>query len=170
MPTYRDNAKEFMDRVERVDITDYVQTFLIGFRKKHGNILKMNSVGEAGYLKQLLNSPQGKVCSPFENLNGFFYWNTQKVDFVPSNLGGSKGFLFYFICSYCGSRAKYLYRHRTYDEPSCRACCKLGYVPQSRRQTRYLSRLIRKPYLSGEAKWALIKYAGITKEDLPQEV
>lgn len=152
-----------MDRVERIDITDYVQTFLLGFRKKHGNILNMSDSGNVGYVKTLLNSSENRICPYLEKFNGFFYWNSQKVDFVSSNL--HKGYLFYFVCAYCDRRAKYLYRYRTYDQPSCRSCCKLGYVPPSRK-TRSISRLARKPYLSSDDRYWLIQRAGITFEDL----
>lgn len=131
MTIYRHNDKEFIDRIERIDITDYVQTFLLGFKKNHGVALKINNFGTAEYLKSLLNSSQNRVCLPLESLNGFFYWNSQKVDFVSSNL--SKGYIFYFACSYCDKRVKYLYQYRTYDEPSCRTCCKFGYVPHLKR-------------------------------------
>lgn len=168
MTTYRRqntdyDEKDFIDRVERIDITDYVQTFLLGFRKKHGIALKINHQGEAEYLKKLLSVPENRICSPLETENGFFYWNTQKVDFVPSNL--KKGYLFYFVCIYCDQRVKYLYRHRTYNQPSCRTCCKLGYVPPSRK-TRSLSRLARKPYFSSEDRYWIAKRVGITEADI----
>ncbi len=165
----RDFDKDFMNKAERIDITDYVQSFLLGFRKKHGRILKMSLIDHADYLKTLLNSSQNRICPYLEKFNGFFYWNSQKVDFIPSNL--HKGYLFYFICAYCDRRVKYLYKYRTYNEPSCRTCCKLGYAPsQSRRQTRNLSRLIHKPYLHSEDKYLLAKWAGITREDIPTEI
>ncbi len=170
MTTYRRRIEEqadrdFMERVERLDITDYVQTFLLAFRKKNGIAIKMNYQGGAEYLKSLLNAPENKICPTLESLNGFFYWNTQKVNFVPSNL--RRGYLFYFVCVYCDRRVKYLYRYRMYEQPACRMCCKLGYVPtQSKRLTRNLSRLIHKPYLHSEDKYQLAKWAGITSEDL----
>ena len=163
----RDFNKDFMSKVERLDITDYVQTFVRNYNKQHGIKLQTGYLNGAEYLKGLLNVSQDKVVPYLEKLDGFFYWNTQKVDFVSSNL--HKGHLFYFICAYCDRRVKYLYRYRTYDQPSCRTCCKIGYAPtQSRRQVRNLSRLIRKPYLSREEKHWIIKRAGITKEDINQ--
>jgi hypothetical protein len=161
----RDFDKDFMSEVERLDITDYVQTFVRNYNKQRGIKLQTEYLSGVQYLKGLLNASQDKVVPYLEKIDGFFYWNTQKVDFVPSNL--LKGYLFYFICIYCDRRVKYLYRHKTYEQPSCRTCCKLGYPPsQSRRQTRNLSRLIHKPYLHNEDKYLLAKWAGIKKEDL----
>lgn len=167
MTMYRHQDKDFMERAERLDITDYVQTFMLNFKQKKGVLLKINYFDGADYLKQLLNSPENKICSPLESINEFFYWSPQKVDFIPSNLGKNKGYVFYFICIYCETRVKYLYKYRTYESPMCRTCCKLGYVPPSRR-ARNISRLIRKPYLSSEAKYLIVKYAGITKKDVPE--
>lgn len=133
MTTYRHNDREFIDRVERIDITDYVQNFLNAFRRKYGKPLQNKYSTGAEYLRNLLNTPENRVCGQLEQSGGFFYWNSQKVDFIPSNLGENKGFLFYFLCSYCNRRTKYLYRYRTYDEPSCRNCCKLGYVPKPKK-------------------------------------
>lgn len=47
MTTYRyknteQADKDFMDRVERIDITDYVQTFVLSYNKKHNIKLKTN--------------------------------------------------------------------------------------------------------------------------------
>ena len=167
MTTYRYKTieqadKDFIERVERINITDYVKTFVLSYNKKHNIKLKTNYSTGVEYLKTLLNSSQERVCPYLEQLNGFFYWNTQKVDFVPSNL--HKGYLFYFVCSYCERRVKYLYRYKTYNEPSCRTCCDLEYISPNRK-TRSLSRLARKPYLSSEDRFWIIKHAGITKED-----
>jgi hypothetical protein len=153
---------------ERLDITDYMKTFVRNYNKKYGVKLKTGYLGGAEYLKGLLNASQDKVVPYLEKLEGLFYWNTQKVDFVPSNL--QRGYIFYFICTYCDRKVKYLFRHKTYEQPACRICCDIGYAPtQSRRQTRNLSRLIHKKYLHSEDKYMLAKYAGITKEDLPTE-
>ncbi len=168
MPTYRHSNKDFMDKIRRIDITDYVQTFVLSYSKRHGIKLKIQHFSGAIHLKNLLNTPENRICSPLESLNDFFYWSPQKVDFVASNLGQHRGFIFYFICIYCDSRVKYLYRYRTYESAACRKCCKLGYVPPSRK-TRSISRLIRKPYFSSEDKYMLIKQIGITKKDIPDE-
>ena len=167
MTTYLHKDTDFIERMERINITDYVQTFLMGLKKKYGTVLKISYLDGAEHFKKILNAPENKVCSPLESLNGFYYWNGQKVDILPSNLGYKKGYIFYFICTSCDQRVKYIFKYKTYDLPMCRTCCGLKYVPQSRRQTRNLSRLIRKSYLSSEAKWAIIKYAGITREDIP---
>jgi hypothetical protein len=174
MTTYRyqnQDQWDFITEPDRIDITDYVHTFVRAYNKKYDVKLKTGYLGGAEYLKGLLNASQDKVVPYLEKLEGLFYWNSQKVDFVPSNLGENKGYLFYFICAYCDSRVKLLFRRKICEQPACRTCCDIGYKPtQSRRQVRRLSRLIHKPYLHSEDKQALIKYAGITKEDIPEDL
>ena len=160
-----------MAEPDRINITDYVHTFVRAYNKKYGVKLKTGYLGGAEYLKGLLNASQDKVVPYLEKLEGLFYWNSQKVDFMPSNLGENKGYLFYFICAYCDSRVKLLFRRKICEQPACRTCCDIGYKPtQSRRQVRRLSRLIHKKYLHSEDKQALIKYAGITKEDILEDL
>lgn len=162
---------DFTAEPDRINITDYVHTFVRAYNKKYGVKLKTGYLGGAEYLKRLLNASQDKVAPYLEKLEGLFYWNSQRVDFVPSNLGENKGYLFYFICAYCDSRVKLLFRRKIGEQPACRTCRDIGYKPtQSRRQVRRLSRLIHKKYLHSEDKQALIKYAGITKEDIPTDL
>jgi len=174
MTTYRypnQDQEDFTAEPDRIDITDYVHTFVRAYNKKYGVKLKTGYLGGAEYLKGLLNASQDKVVPYLEKLEGLFYWNSQRVDFVPSNLGENKGYLFYFICAYCDNRVKLLFRRKIYEQPACSTCCGIGYKPtQARRQTRKLSRLIHQQYLHSEDKQALIKYAGITREDIPEDL
>lgn len=153
----------------RIDISEYVREFLFNV-KKQGGALNANHASGAIHMKELLNNPAYTTFKSIRDFrDGFFYWNEQKVDYVPSNLGRGRGYLFYFICNGCGRRIKYLYECTPLDTPLCRICCCLGYKEPSRK-ARYLSRLLRKSYLSSEAKYMLIKRAGITREDIPDEI
>lgn len=156
------NAEE----LERINISDYIREFLVHIRKKEGRVINANHLGSAMHMKELLNDPRYTAFKSVKDVdNGFSYWSEQKVDYVPSNLGRGKGYLFYFICNGCNRRVKYLYEYNLCYSPLCRTCCRLKYKAPTRK-ARELSRLIRKPYLSGEAKYMLIKRAGLTVQDV----
>ena len=74
MTTYRYKTieqadKDFIERVERINITDYVKTFVLSYNKKHNIKLKTNYSTGVEYLKTLLNSSQERVCPYLEQLN-----------------------------------------------------------------------------------------------------
>ncbi|MEI6396589.1 MAG: hypothetical protein WCO48_00735 [Candidatus Taylorbacteria bacterium] len=98
------------------------------------------------------------------NIKELLNKSQQKVDYVSSNL--DKGYIFYFICSGCRRRVKYLYEHDPFDSPLCRVCCKLGYKPYTEKSQK-LSKIFRKPILSPDDKYMIIKLAGITRDDVP---
>lgn len=133
--------KEFTDRIERLDITDYVQNFLLLYSKQRGAVLN-NYLGDVEYLKDLLNNHKDVITRPLERISGFNYWSEQKVDYVSSNLGQNRGYIFYYICYQCDRRVKYLYRYKAYELPMCRICCHIKYVSPSRKERR-ISRLAR---------------------------
>ncbi len=148
----------------RKDITDYVRSFVLHMRKTEGRVLTARHRDETEYMKSLMNDPKNTTYKSFPDFrDGDYFWHHQRVDFVTSNLG--KGFVFYFICNSCRQRAKYLYEYSPLQSPLCRVCCRLPY-PVSSRQARYMSRLLRKPYLSSEDKQALVRRAGIRIEDV----
>lgn len=152
--------------LERKDITDYVRSFVLHVRHGEGRVLKASHRGMAEYMKGLINLPENTTFKSMRDFrDGYYFWHDQKVDFVPSNLGQDRGFIFYFVCNGCGRRAKYLYEYSTIESPLCHVCCRLHYPAPSRR-ARDISRLLRKPYLSSEAKYMLIRRAGITAEDV----
>lgn len=148
----------------RVDITDYVQEFVMHMRRTQGRIFDRRHPGEAENMKQMMNDPRNTTFKSIRDLrDGDYYWHEQKVDYVRSNL--KRGFIFYFICNACGRRARYLYEYSSLESPLCRICCRLNYE-QPGRKAREISRLIRRPYLSTEAKHILIRRAGITSDDI----
>ena len=151
---------------DSIDISDYLIQFLrelpsVRNYKKRG----IRSTWEANHIKELANDSRNTEFKSTRSVQGDFFWAEQKVDFVPSNLGEGKGFVFYFLCNSCERRVKYLYYMSMISEPLCRTCCRLGYK-QSTRKERSLSRLINRPYLSSEHKYLLMKEIGITREDI----
>ncbi len=166
---YTHHNKEIPQRMERRDITDYIRTGLLHLQQK-GYRFNLSHPLEVKRLQELLNDPRNTTFKSAKDVSsGFCYWNEQRVDFIPSNLGKEHGFIFYFLCNSCHRRVKYLYEYNLCYSPLCRTCCRLKYKAPSRK-ARELSRLIRKPYLSVEAKYMLIKKAGIRKEDIPDDL
>lgn len=53
-----------------------------------------------------------------------------QFDFVPSNFGEGRGYIFYFICPGCERRVKYLYMPRGTTVYRCRNCYNLRYPPR----------------------------------------
>lgn len=124
---YNHKNKEILDRIIRIDITDYVQAFLIERKKIDWFAPKVANWDQVSYIKEELNKPENTTYKSMRDLQGFYYWNVQKVDFVPSNLGEGRGFVFYFVCSECERRVKYLYEYSSCASPLCRICCRLKY-------------------------------------------
>ncbi len=150
----------------RIDIRNYVTNFLQCIREKEGRTFRTNHDGEVAYMKQLLNDPKYTAFKSMDDFRtGIPFWHKQEVDCVPSNLGGGRGSIFYFICNCCNRRMKYLYRYSELESPLCRVCCRLKYEAPTRK-ARMFSKLLRKTYLSSEDKYLIIQRAGITLDDL----
>jgi len=162
----RSNKKEPPITVfDRKDITDYVRAFIFYMRESQGRVFDTRHRGNVSYMVELMNDPRNTAFKSVRDVfgDGRPFWHEQRVDVVPSNL--RRGFVFYFRCNGCGYRVKYLYEYSTMKTPLCRICCRLKY-PQPSRNARRLSKLIRQPYLSSEAKRQIIKRVGITMEDV----
>lgn len=167
MTIYTHKKPAILERIEPINITDYVKKGIMELGRK-GYCFNFGHPLEAERLKQLLNDPQNTTFkSTRDPSDGLYFWHDQKITFVRSNLGNSKGSIFYFICNSCHRRVKLLYEYSSCYPPLCRKCCRLGYKYPNRK-ARDLSRILRKPYLHREDKHWIIKRAGITKEDIPE--
>ena len=134
-------------------------------RRKESRNFDTRDLTDAIRMRERLDDPLQTTYKSMRDIrDSGFYWGTQRVDMVPSNLGQRKGYIFYFRCNGCGRRAKHLYVFSMLKSPLCRVCCRISYKQPNRKQ-RTLSKLLNMPYLSTEAKYAIIKCAGITKED-----
>jgi hypothetical protein len=152
----------------RIDITDYIARFIRNIREKEGRVFDLRHPAEVAYMKEFLDDPKYTTFKSMRDFTtGFYHWDKQKVDYVSSNLGSSRGFIFYFRCNGCYRRVKYLYEYSTLYSPLCHYCCGLKYRIPSRKE-RGLSRILRKPYLSSEDRYMLAKRAGITLDDIPK--
>jgi hypothetical protein len=152
--------------LDRKDITDYVRKFHWHMREKYGRVFNLKRDEEVRFMVEQMNRPEFTTFKSLRDpFGGYYYWDEQVVEFKPSNLGKDKGFIFYFRCKGCYHRVKYLYEYSMIKPPLCRICCHLPYQQPSR-NARALSRALRQPYLSSEAKYGLIKRAGITVEDV----
>jgi hypothetical protein len=154
--------------MERLDISDYVRKYLLLIEKTKGWSFNLSLPHDVQQLKDILNLPENTTGKSIRSVaDRTYYWNEQLVDFVPSNLGSGKGYLFYFVCNKCEKRVKYLYQYSYCNSPLCRTCCRLKYKAPSRKE-RSITRLLRqRPMLSSEARYTLAMRAGITKDDLP---
>jgi hypothetical protein len=168
MTTYTHKKQGILERIVPLNITDYVRTGIMELKRKGYCFNFGQHPLEAEKLRELLNDPKNTSFKSMRDMEGFYFWHEQKVDFVHSNLGYSKGPIFYFICNSCHKRVKYLYEYNSCYSPICRKCCRLGYKYPTRK-AKDLSRILRKPYLSLEDKHWIIKRAGITREDIPIE-
>lgn len=125
---YEHKKKEVMNRIQRVDISEYIRTFLLELSKLESSPTKINTWFEATRIKGLLNIPKNTRFKSLTDMRtGFPYWDEQMVDYVPSNLGNKRGYIFYFICNGCEKRVKYLYEYDTLSSPLCRTCCRITY-------------------------------------------
>lgn len=168
----KETKKTKITEVESINITDYLRTFLSELTQMENwkeKKQRITTLADAMRIRGLLDCSQNTTFKSIADLrSGYPYWHEQKVDFLPSNLGRGKGFLFYFICNDCKKRVKYLYRQDFCLSPICRTCCRLTYK-QPNRARRSVSRLLNRDSLSSEAKYILIqtlKKKGITKEDI----
>lgn len=119
---------EITNRLQRIDITDYLNKFIFSRRKEDWWWSpKLNSLKQAIEIKDLLNDPANTSYKSLRSLDGTPYWHIQLVDFISSNLGEGRGYLFYFICNGCKDRVKYLYEYSMCETPLCRQCCRLRY-------------------------------------------
>jgi hypothetical protein len=158
------NKNKTLQINRRIDITDYFQDALSEIEGK-GYRFDFRHPLDVKRLRELMNDKRNTTFKSTRDIqSGFYYWDEQRVDFIPSNLGRERGFIFYFICNGCCRRVKYLYEYSSCESPLCRICCGLKYEAPTRK-ARTISRLIRKPYLSSEGRYTLIKKAGLTMQD-----
>jgi hypothetical protein len=123
---YHCQNKWIIGRIERINITDYLRIFLLKLATKEKGSCNLSEKFQAERIKGLLNIANNTAFKSIGEIEtGIPYWNEQRVDYVPSNLG--RGFLFYFICNQCGRRVKYLFEYSSIKEPVCRRCCRLSY-------------------------------------------
>lgn len=124
---YDHKSKETLSRINRINITEYVKTFLLELTQlEKRRFININRSSEASRIKGLLNIPDNTTFKSIADMrSGIPYWDEQRVDYVASNLG--RGYIFYFVCNGCGRRAKYLYEYNTTLSPLCRVCCRITY-------------------------------------------
>jgi hypothetical protein len=169
MTTYTHKKTAILERIVPINITDYIRQGIFELKRK-GLCFNFSHPLEAERLKQLLNDPRNTTFkSTRDPADGLYFWHEQNVTFIRSNLGHDKGAIFYFLCNSCHRRVKFLYEYSSCYPPLCRKCCRLGYKYPTRK-SQDLSRILRKPYLSSEDKHWIIKRAGITKEDIPEDL
>lgn len=118
--------------LETKNSTDYVKSILRD--TKYGEPrYKISTLSQAEEVKAFLNDPQNSHDKSMRDIQtGIPYWNEQKVEYVASNLG--HGFLWYFLCGYCGHKVKLLYLYKYTQPPLCRLCLGIDYRRKSRRR------------------------------------
>ncbi len=131
---YKHKNKELLNRLERINIAEYVRTFLLELAELEKKLsININKLSEASRIKGLMSIPKNTTFKSIADMrSGIPYWDKQKVDYIASNLG--KGYIFYFVCNGCGRKAKYLYEYNITLSPLCRMCCRITYRRERRRQ------------------------------------
>ena len=143
MPIKQIQVQDEERLIERIDIADYLRTFLRELSKLEHKNAEIKSELDALRVKGLMNVPANTTFKSLEDIrNGQPYWKYQEVDYVPSNLGRGRGYIFYFICYSCERRVKFLYFHTYVEPPMCRQCYRLPYTrsPYSQRKLSRWSR------------------------------
>lgn len=152
--------KDNISEAECVEIGNFLRSFY-----PNSSMPKVRHLGEAMIIRQQINTPNNPQFRNIEFVDGRPRWGDQKVDYVKSNLAGDRGAVFYFRCNNCHGRAKYLYFFLFRHNPICRICSGLKYY-QANRRKRSFTRALNRKYLSAETKYALMKKANITREDI----
>jgi len=120
----------FTYELERINITDYFDQFLLSLHQRYNTPKRVKRRHEAEHVRDWLNNTDKTKFKSVTDIGSKVpYWEEQEVDFIPSNLGDGRGFIYYFTCNNCGRRAKYLYRNSMVEEPRCRNCLRLKYKP-----------------------------------------
>ncbi len=148
---YQDNMLPSNNKYEKrkrailaqIDINDYIQQCMwrfTGQKQKRRPVIRTQSDAEC--FKRIFSDP---INSPIRSMlgipSGDLYKYCQDVDYVSSNVG--RGFIFYFICVWCGRRVKYLFVDENLEALLCRRCIRLPYQQPSRAE-RKISRYIRR--------------------------
>jgi hypothetical protein len=137
IPLPNTKTKDIRDFIR---IKDYVRNFRTNLSKQAGLRIKVNTTDDIQKFNALINDPANTAYKSIRDFKtGEPFWNRQNVVYVPSNLGRNKGYVFYFLCSGCHRRTKYLYFYSGLEPPLCRQCCYLPY-----KQTSYQERKKRK--------------------------
>lgn len=127
--------------IASIDINDYIGRYAWELSpQRRRPIIRTRS--DADHFQRLFSDPMN---SPLRSMlgipSGELYKYAQDVEYAPSNLG--RGFIWYFICNWCGRRAKYLYVDQNREALLCRKCIKFPYR-QPTRPERHASRYIRR--------------------------
>jgi hypothetical protein len=116
----------------RINIFVYLRRFLDELWQLEGSKTKLTSEFDALRVKGLMNNPKNTTFKSLNDMrSGQPFWREQEVDYIVSNLGKGKGYIFYFICTRCDRRVKYLYEYSFFDPPLCRKCCQIPYRPKT---------------------------------------
>lgn len=128
MPIKQTQVQDEERLIERIDIYDYLRSFLRELSRIEKKDAEIKTELDAFRVKGLMNVPKNTRFKSLEDIrSGQQYWHYQEVDCIPSNLGRSRGYLFYFICNSCERRVKFLYFHTYVESPMCRKCYRLPY-------------------------------------------
>jgi Zn-finger protein len=126
---YLDNNIDNAQKASSVDVLrEFMKEYrgygrgLCGVTKKH---LRVTSKDEAEIILREINDPGGNDYLALQDVQSYHdVW--QQMDYVKSNLK-TKGYIFYFICSGCEARVRFLYEPNYGQYWRCRECHGLKY-------------------------------------------
>lgn len=123
--------------IDKISISDYLRRFLHDLSILEKNRVEIKTEFDAMRIKGLMDVPKNTTFKSINDLRTEQpYWKEQEVDYIPSNLGAGKGFIFYFLCWSCKRRTKHLYFHTYMEPPTCRICQRIPYRRPKQRTSR----------------------------------
>lgn len=115
--------------VVRIDATAFIAEVLREMRQVRlvdgGRFRTIKTYDQAQELLEIINNPRSQLHTLLQVKGSDYPLRWQRMDCVRSNLGS--GYLFYFICTECGRRAKHLYMPESHYSFQCRQCYGLRY-------------------------------------------
>ncbi len=142
---YKYKQRPTVDGVTRIDCTALIRKFLQERASKYdadlAKLFVIRTEEDAIRLRDELNHG----IPYYQSLHVPVHDTALQFDFVKSNL--DKGFIFYFVCTSCERRVKYLYQLIDGSELRCRSCHQLTYTrkKQGNNTDKEVRHLLRNP-------------------------
>ena len=123
----------YTNQLEKINVSDYLGECLIHLHRLYDVPDRVVTEEQAELVKAVLNNPENTFSASITSMYDEPFWGRQEVDYVPSNLGENRGYIYYFRCHNCLRRVRHLYSNSMQDAPSCRHCFRLKYRHKSRK-------------------------------------
>lgn len=140
------HKRPIVENCAKISVSSFVRKVLIDLNKLSGrmptDLSKEESVRE---FVRYINSRPSAFIAEINNPENRSENQTLRLTYTPSNL--RRGFIFWFVCSGCGRKARHLYATPHCHILMCRRCHRLNYKSQNASRDREVAHLIRNPDL-----------------------